>query len=197
MNACTTSIFLLIRVCAEFISSYCLTWKPLFFCLSSSGETLNVAATGWHRSRWCCWALSGTLPATCSCTASSPTMATSSDPGCERLDPNSSVQTGSLTDVMAAMTTKDPDGSAANGVGRSRDQQDGAQAKRTQPSRPNLTGRKLSLQERGTYLSSGSGGGFTHISPRVARRPTVESKRVSISDSQVRCQVCWSGWYKT
>ncbi|XP_028276748.1 calcium/calmodulin-dependent protein kinase kinase 1 isoform X2 [Parambassis ranga] len=111
-------------------------------------------------------------------------MAMSSDPGCERLDPNSSIQTGSLTDVMAAMTTKDPDGSPANGVGSGRDQQDGAQAKRTQPSRPNLTGRKLSLQERGTYLSSGSGGGFTHISPRVARRPTVESKRVSISDSQ-------------
>uniref|UniRef100_A0A3B4H5L3 calcium/calmodulin-dependent protein kinase n=1 Tax=Pundamilia nyererei TaxID=303518 RepID=A0A3B4H5L3_9CICH len=37
------------------------------------------------------------------------------------------------------------------------------------PTRPHLTGRKLSLQER------------THISPR---RPTVESKRVSISDSQ-------------
>uniref|UniRef100_A0A672FWQ6 calcium/calmodulin-dependent protein kinase n=1 Tax=Salarias fasciatus TaxID=181472 RepID=A0A672FWQ6_SALFA len=45
---------------------------------------------------------------------------------------------------------------------------------RTQPCRPHLTGRKLSLQERG----------YTHISPRVARRPTVECKRVSISDSQ-------------
>uniref|UniRef100_A0A4W6EG12 calcium/calmodulin-dependent protein kinase n=1 Tax=Lates calcarifer TaxID=8187 RepID=A0A4W6EG12_LATCA len=45
---------------------------------------------------------------------------------------------------------------------------------RTHPLRPHLTGRKLSLQERG----------YTHISPRVARRPTVESKRVSISDSQ-------------
>uniref|UniRef100_A0A3Q2VTT9 calcium/calmodulin-dependent protein kinase n=1 Tax=Haplochromis burtoni TaxID=8153 RepID=A0A3Q2VTT9_HAPBU len=42
-------------------------------------------------------------------------------------------------------------------------------AKRPLPTRPHLTGRKLSLQER------------THISPR---RPTVESKRVSISDSQ-------------
>uniref|UniRef100_A0A8C4F931 calcium/calmodulin-dependent protein kinase n=1 Tax=Dicentrarchus labrax TaxID=13489 RepID=A0A8C4F931_DICLA len=39
-------------------------------------------------------------------------------------------------------------------------------AKRTHPPRPHLTGRKLSLQERGTYL------------------PTVESKRVSISDAQ-------------
>uniref|UniRef100_A0A8C9XIR5 Calcium/calmodulin-dependent protein kinase kinase 1, alpha a n=1 Tax=Sander lucioperca TaxID=283035 RepID=A0A8C9XIR5_SANLU len=62
-------------------------------------------------------------------------------------------------------------------------QQDAAQAKKTRALRPHLTGRKLSLQERGTYLS-GSGGGYTHISPRVARRPTVESKRVSISDAQ-------------
>ncbi|GLD47140.1 calcium/calmodulin-dependent protein kinase kinase 1 isoform X3 [Lates japonicus] len=111
-------------------------------------------------------------------------MATSSDPGCERLDPDSDKQTSSLTDIMAAMTTKDLDGSAANGVRNGGAQQDGAQAKRTHPLRPHLTGRKLSLQERGTYLSSGSGGGYTHISPRVARRPTVESKRVSISDSQ-------------
>ncbi|XP_018547396.1 calcium/calmodulin-dependent protein kinase kinase 1 isoform X2 [Lates calcarifer] len=114
-------------------------------------------------------------------------MATSSDPGCERLDPDSDKQTSSLTDIMAAMTTKDLDGSAANGVRNGGAQQDGAQAKRTHPLRPHLTGRKLSLQERGTYLSSGSGGGYTHISPRVARRPTVESKRVSISDSQN----CW------
>uniref|UniRef100_A0AAX7SHS3 calcium/calmodulin-dependent protein kinase n=1 Tax=Astatotilapia calliptera TaxID=8154 RepID=A0AAX7SHS3_ASTCA len=75
----------------------------------------------------------------------------SRDAGCERLDPNSSTQTSGLTDIMAAMTTKDSDGS------------------RPLPTRPHLTGRKLSLQER------------THISPR---RPTVESKRVSISDSQ-------------
>uniref|UniRef100_A0A3B3VV91 Calcium/calmodulin-dependent protein kinase kinase 1, alpha a n=1 Tax=Poecilia latipinna TaxID=48699 RepID=A0A3B3VV91_9TELE len=92
----------------------------------------------------------------------------SSDPGCERLDPNSSKQTSSLTDLMAAMTTKDPEG------------------KRVQALRPHLSGRKLSLQERGTYLSAGSEGGYTHISSRGARRPTVESKRVSISDSQVR-----------
>lgn len=110
-------------------------------------------------------------------------MAMSSDPGCERLDPNSSTQASSLTDIMAAMTTKDSDGSAANGMRSSGAQQDGAQTKRTHPMRPHLTGRKLSLQERGTYLS-GSGGGYTHISPRVARRPTVESKRISISDAQ-------------
>ncbi|XP_023120564.1 calcium/calmodulin-dependent protein kinase kinase 1 isoform X2 [Amphiprion ocellaris] len=110
-------------------------------------------------------------------------MAMSSDPGCERLDPDSSTQASSLTDIMAAMTTKDLDDSAANGSKSSRAPQDGAQGKRTHPMRPHLTGRKLSLQERGTYLS-GSGGSYTHISPRVARRPTVESKRVSISDSQ-------------
>lgn len=111
-------------------------------------------------------------------------MAMSSDTGCERLDSDSDKQTSSLTDTMAAMTTKDSDSSASNGVRNGGAQKDGAQAKRTHPLRPHLTGRKLSLQERGTYLSSGPGGGYMHISPRVARRPTVESKRVSISDSQ-------------
>ena len=117
-------------------------------------------------------------------------MAMSSEPGCERLDPDSAIQTNSLTDIMAAMMTKDSDGSAANGVKNGKAQREETQAKRTQLSRPHLTGRKLSLQERGTYVSSGSGAGYTHTSPRVARRPTVESKRVSISDSQVRLSVC-------
>nr|XP_046265913.1 calcium/calmodulin-dependent protein kinase kinase 1 isoform X2 [Scatophagus argus]XP_046265914.1 calcium/calmodulin-dependent protein kinase kinase 1 isoform X2 [Scatophagus argus] len=111
-------------------------------------------------------------------------MAMCSDPSCERPEPDSDKHTNSLTDTMAAMTTKDSDGSAANGVRNGGAQKDEGQAKRTQPLRPHLTGRKLSLQERGTYLSSGSGRGYSHISPRVARRPTVESKRVSISDSQ-------------
>ncbi|XP_039867004.1 calcium/calmodulin-dependent protein kinase kinase 1 isoform X2 [Simochromis diagramma] len=96
-------------------------------------------------------------------------MAMSRDAGCERLDPNSSTQTSGLTDIMAAMTTKDSDGSVASGAKNGGSRQDVAQAKRPLPTRPHLTGRKLSLQER------------THISPR---RPTVESKRVSISDSQ-------------
>uniref|UniRef100_A0A3P9MFZ8 non-specific serine/threonine protein kinase n=1 Tax=Oryzias latipes TaxID=8090 RepID=A0A3P9MFZ8_ORYLA len=109
-------------------------------------------------------------------------MAMSGDPGCERLEPNSAAQASSLSDFMAAMTTKDTDGSAANGVKNSQAQQCGSQTKRTQVLRPNLTGRKLSLQERGYYPPSGQ----MHISPRVAHRPTVESKRVSISDSQVR-----------
>uniref|UniRef100_A0A8C5DTA2 calcium/calmodulin-dependent protein kinase n=1 Tax=Gouania willdenowi TaxID=441366 RepID=A0A8C5DTA2_GOUWI len=61
------------------------------------------------------------------------------------------------------MTTKDSGDPGVNGS-----QQDGAKAKKTRPVRPHLTGRKLSLQERGT----------------VARKPTVECKRVSISDSQ-------------
>ncbi|XP_069003098.1 calcium/calmodulin-dependent protein kinase kinase 1 isoform X2 [Embiotoca jacksoni] len=107
-------------------------------------------------------------------------MAMSRDLGCESLDPNSSIHTSGLTDVMAAMTTKDSEGSDANGVRNGGAQQDKAQAKRTHPVRPHLTGRKLSLQERGTY----SAGGYTHISPRVARRPTAESNRVSISESQ-------------
>ncbi|XP_034745943.1 calcium/calmodulin-dependent protein kinase kinase 1 isoform X2 [Etheostoma cragini] len=110
-------------------------------------------------------------------------MAMSSDPGPEMLDPSSDKETSSLTDNMAALTTDDSSGSASNGVRNGRAQQDAAQAKKTRALRPHLTGRKLSLQERGTYLS-GSGGGYTHISPRVARRPTVESKRVSISDAQ-------------
>uniref|UniRef100_A0A6Q2XZG3 Protein kinase domain-containing protein n=1 Tax=Esox lucius TaxID=8010 RepID=A0A6Q2XZG3_ESOLU len=56
--------------------------------------------------------------------------------------------------------------------------------KRGPPSHAHLSGRKLSLQERGTYPSGRSGG--TQVSPRVPRRPTVESKRVSISDAEVR-----------
>uniref|UniRef100_A0A1A8EEL0 calcium/calmodulin-dependent protein kinase n=1 Tax=Nothobranchius kadleci TaxID=1051664 RepID=A0A1A8EEL0_NOTKA len=109
-------------------------------------------------------------------------MAMSSDPGLGRLDPNSSTQMSSLTDIMAAMTTEDSDPSPANGMKNGNVQQEGKQAKRS--ARPHLTGRKLSLQERGTYLSSGSEGGYTHVSPRGVRRPTVESKRVSISDTQ-------------
>ncbi|XP_035985313.1 calcium/calmodulin-dependent protein kinase kinase 1 isoform X2 [Fundulus heteroclitus] len=108
-------------------------------------------------------------------------MAMSSDPGCERLDPNSSKQTSNLADIMAAMTTKD---SPSNGVKNGKAQQEGSQGKRVQVLRPHLSGRKMSLQERGTYLSAGSEGGYEHVSPRGARRPTVESKRVSISDSQ-------------
>uniref|UniRef100_A0A672KWM8 Calcium/calmodulin-dependent protein kinase kinase 1-like n=1 Tax=Sinocyclocheilus grahami TaxID=75366 RepID=A0A672KWM8_SINGR len=49
------------------------------------------------------------------------------------------------------------------------------------PMRPHLSGRKMSLQERGTYVSSGSG---ADRYSRIARQPTIESKRVSISDSQ-------------
>ncbi|XP_041657572.1 calcium/calmodulin-dependent protein kinase kinase 1 isoform X2 [Cheilinus undulatus] len=110
-------------------------------------------------------------------------MAMSGDPVCERLAPDSDAQTSSLTDNLAAMTTKDSDGSAANGMKNGGGQREAIQGRRTHSLRPHMAGRKLSLQEKGTYMS-GSGGGYTHISPRVARRPTVESKRVSISDSQ-------------
>uniref|UniRef100_A0A3Q3EIH9 non-specific serine/threonine protein kinase n=1 Tax=Labrus bergylta TaxID=56723 RepID=A0A3Q3EIH9_9LABR len=114
-------------------------------------------------------------------------MAMSGDHVCERLGPDPDSQTSSLTDTLAAMTTKDSDGSATNGVKNGGGQRDGVPSRRTHPLRPHLTGRKLSLQEKGTYMS-GSGGGYPHTSPRVARRPTVESKRVSISDAQVRRQ---------
>ncbi|XP_071621036.1 calcium/calmodulin-dependent protein kinase kinase 1 isoform X1 [Heliangelus exortis] len=56
--------------------------------------------------------------------------------------------------------------------------------------RPVLSSRKLSLQERssGGYLSSSttpsSGLYATGPSPRIMRRPTIESNRVSISDSE-------------
>lgn len=113
-------------------------------------------------------------------------MATNRHTAFESLDPEADGQAGSLTDTMAAMTTKDSGSSATNGMGNGGTQKDAPQDKRTCPLRPHLTGRKLSLQERGTYLSSGSGRGYTHVSPRVARRPTVESKRISISDAQVR-----------
>ncbi|XP_050764805.1 calcium/calmodulin-dependent protein kinase kinase 1 isoform X2 [Gymnogyps californianus] len=56
--------------------------------------------------------------------------------------------------------------------------------------RPVLSSRKLSLQERssGGYLASSNSPGYgpyaTGPSPRIMRRPTIESNRVSISDSE-------------
>ncbi|XP_066540249.1 calcium/calmodulin-dependent protein kinase kinase 1b [Hoplias malabaricus] len=47
---------------------------------------------------------------------------------------------------------------------------------RTPPHRLLLSDRKFSLQERGTYQN--------WTTPRIARRPTIESKRVSISDGE-------------
>ncbi|NXA35409.1 KKCC1 kinase, partial [Eudromia elegans] len=58
------------------------------------------------------------------------------------------------------------------------------------PSRPVLSSRKLSLQERptGSYLASSNAPGYgpyaTGPSPRIMRRPTIESNRVSISDAE-------------
>ncbi|XP_038231622.1 calcium/calmodulin-dependent protein kinase kinase 1 isoform X2 [Dermochelys coriacea] len=62
------------------------------------------------------------------------------------------------------------------------------------PTRPVLSGRKLSLQERptGSYLASTNPPGYgpyatgplTHISPRIVRRPTIESNRIAISDAE-------------
>lgn len=111
-------------------------------------------------------------------------MAMSTDPGCRRddLSPDPDPMTPDRSDLTAMMatvtvTTTETGGSPANGV-RIGAQQVGA--KKGPAQRPHLSGRKLSLQERGTYPSGG-----THVSPRVARRPTVESKQVSISDAEV------------
>ncbi|KAK3509009.1 hypothetical protein QTP70_018516, partial [Hemibagrus guttatus] len=108
-------------------------------------------------------------------------MAMSSDPGYggPELEPDSDSSSSSpvpLSAKMAAITLTDP---STNGL------RNGAGLKRAPPQRPHLSGRKMSLQERGTYLSAGGGTErISHISPRGARRPTIESKRVSISDSQ-------------
>lgn len=175
--------------CPTFTLVDCRWLRLQLLSLSSrSGETLHIVTTGWPRPHWCWWPLASTFHATCSC--ATPTalaaMAMSSDPACERLDPDADKQTSSLSYAMAAMATKDSDSSATNGLRNCEAQKEADQAKRTHPQRPHLSGRKLSLQERGTYLPSGSGRGYTHISPRVARKPTIESKRVSISDAQVR-----------
>uniref|UniRef100_A0A669PSR7 Protein kinase domain-containing protein n=1 Tax=Phasianus colchicus TaxID=9054 RepID=A0A669PSR7_PHACC len=56
--------------------------------------------------------------------------------------------------------------------------------------RPVLSSRKLSLQERssGSHLALSNASGFGHYatgpSPRIMRRPTIESNRVSISDAE-------------
>ncbi|CAL8266695.1 unnamed protein product [Merluccius merluccius] len=121
-------------------------------------------------------------------------MAMSSDPGRAGrpadpadLDDSADEHAGDLADVMAALTARDPppppsssSSSGTNGL------KNGAAAKAKRkgqgpPSRPQLTGRKLSLQERGTY-QGGSGHAASHRA--APRRPTVESKRVSISDAQ-------------
>ncbi|KAI5615548.1 calcium/calmodulin-dependent protein kinase kinase 1 isoform X2, partial [Silurus asotus] len=108
-------------------------------------------------------------------------MAMSSDPGYAgpELDPDSSESSTSptpLSSKMSAITLTDP---STNGL------RNGAGHKRAPPQRPHLSGRKMSLQERGTYLSAGGASErISHISPRAARRPTIESKRVSISDAQ-------------
>ncbi|XP_035288923.1 calcium/calmodulin-dependent protein kinase kinase 1 isoform X1 [Anguilla anguilla] len=107
-------------------------------------------------------------------------MAMSTDPGYAAPDSDPEHQT-ELADMVAAMdvAAAKEASAAANGV---KDRTPDPAAKRA-PQRPVLSNRKLSLQERGTYLGAG-GGAYPHISPRVARRPTIESKRVSISDAQ-------------
>ncbi|KAJ3588922.1 hypothetical protein NHX12_009775 [Muraenolepis orangiensis] len=117
----------------------------------------------------------------------------SSDPGCAQRpedpasdhDDSAEDRAGDLADVMAALTARDPppppsSSSGADGLKN----EAAAQAKRKgqgPPSRPKLTGRKLSLQERGPGQ-----GGHAASNRGTPRKPTVESKSVSISDAQVR-----------
>ncbi|CAL8364102.1 unnamed protein product [Lota lota] len=117
----------------------------------------------------------------------------SSDPGCARrpsdpadLDDSADEHASDLADVMAALMACEPpppSSPGANGLKNGA----AAQAKRKgqgPPSRPQLTGRKLSLQERGMYQGGQGGAGHAASHRAAPRRPTVESKRVSISDAQ-------------
>ncbi|XP_051969509.1 calcium/calmodulin-dependent protein kinase kinase 1-like isoform X1 [Xyrauchen texanus] len=105
-------------------------------------------------------------------------MAMSSDPGSVGVELDTdSLQTSEMTEKMSAVSLRsDP---SSNGV------KYGSGDRKALHHRPHLSGRKMSLQERGTYGSTGGGADrYSHISARVARQPTIESKRVSISDSQ-------------
>jgi len=77
-------------------------------------------------------------------------------------DPDSG-DTGELADMVAAMSTASSHMTPPNGYR-------GGASRATTPHRLAMSDRKLSLQERG---------------PRVARQPTVETKRVSITDGEV------------
>uniref|UniRef100_A0A672KCI4 calcium/calmodulin-dependent protein kinase n=1 Tax=Sinocyclocheilus grahami TaxID=75366 RepID=A0A672KCI4_SINGR len=74
------------------------------------------------------------------------------------LDPDYNAE---LADMVAAMNVAANRLTPSNGY-------------RTTPHRLSLSDRKLSLQERSSYQNG--------ITTRIARRPTIESKRVSISD---------------
>ncbi|KAJ8368369.1 hypothetical protein SKAU_G00083970 [Synaphobranchus kaupii] len=83
----------------------------------------------------------------------------STDPGSEtEMD---SEHNSELADMVSAITVSGERGATPVGV------------KNGTPQRRRLTDRKLSLQERDTYQGSA----------RLARRPTIESKRVSITDA--------------
>ncbi|RXM91685.1 Calcium/calmodulin-dependent protein kinase kinase 1 [Acipenser ruthenus] len=109
-----------------------------------------------------------------------------------------------LADRVAAINMSAGDGLSngkkglqANGMNNG-DGSTGNSAKKA-ARRPVLSSRKLSLQERssGNNAAVGSGfgpyatGPYSHVSPRVARRPTIESKHISISDSQVSARQLW------
>ncbi|XP_030633452.1 calcium/calmodulin-dependent protein kinase kinase 1b [Chanos chanos] len=81
-----------------------------------------------------------------------------------------------LADMVAAINVAANRITPPNGhrVGRLRS--DGSESGKNQRHRLTLSDRKLSLQERGSHQGA--------TTPRIARRPTIESKRVSISDGE-------------
>lgn len=97
----------------------------------------------------------------------------SSDPGTAELSER-------VAGISVAGPPPPPTGGASNGMGNGASSLGPTTRKALGiQQRPQLSGRKLSLQERGPY--QGAGGG------RMARPPTIESKRISISgDPQVR-----------
>ncbi|XP_018597616.2 calcium/calmodulin-dependent protein kinase kinase 1 isoform X2 [Scleropages formosus] len=112
-------------------------------------------------------------------------MDTSTDPGCgpepgASPDPEPQAELAAMVAAIGVTTEKETVAGRPQVEGL-RNGQDSSSRKLAP--RPLLSNRKMSLQERGTYLGAG-GGGYSHISPRVARRPTIESKHVSISDTQ-------------
>ncbi|XP_063059612.1 calcium/calmodulin-dependent protein kinase kinase 1 isoform X2 [Engraulis encrasicolus] len=100
-------------------------------------------------------------------------MAMSSDPGTAELSER-------VAGISVAGPPPPPTGGASNGVGNGASSLGPTTRKALGiQQRPQLSGRKLSLQERGPY--QGAGGG------RMARPPTIESKRISISGDPQDC----------
>ncbi|XP_040280790.1 calcium/calmodulin-dependent protein kinase kinase 1 isoform X1 [Bufo bufo] len=97
-----------------------------------------------------------------------------------------------FSDDMNSMTNNGMSSGTSEDVFLSSQDQRDLNSFQRSTSRPTLSNRKFSLQERptaGCLASQNQGygpyatGPTSHISPRIVRRPTIESNRVSISDS--------------